>query len=255
MAISESPDRSSLTFLDVEVDPHRYDWQGVFGADDLQEAPAIMSRWVPSDGAILDVGCGGGAISVLIGRGRTGTMLGVEPDAIRAETARARGLDVVTGVLDGRLLAERGPFDAILFTDVLEHLVAPGEILALAATGLRPGGCIIASVPNVAHWTVRFRLLLGRFDYRESGIMDATHLRWFTRKSFVSLFERHGFKIVKLDASSGIWLSEYSRFPFKFLPRGLRRWLINSLSRSFPGLFGAQHIVKAELSADMAQAV
>lgn len=247
MTSTTTPDAAASGLLESAPDPLRYGWRGVFSAADVREAPAIISRWLPEDAKILDVGCGEGAITLLVSGGRTERVLGLEPDPARAAAARAQGLNVVTGFADEAFLAEHGPFDVILFTDVLEHLPAPGEMLTLVMKGLRPGGLIIASVPNVAHWTVRFRLLFGRFNYAEYGIMDATHLRWFTRKSFVGLFEHHGLKVVDVAASAGTWLGEYNRLPFRLLPRGMRRGLIQTLSQWFPGLFGCQHVVKAQL--------
>lgn len=225
----------------------RYDQQDIAGGEDFYEASGIISRWLPASARVLDVGCGTGAITLRVTQGKNNEIVGIEPDPVRAETARGRGIDVVTGFLDEAFLAARGPFDVILFADVLEHLPAPPDIIMLAAKGLRPGGSIIASVPNVAHWTVRFRLLLGRFNYTDYGIMDATHLRWFTRKTFVALFERseieHSkFEVVELAASAGTWLSEYQRFPFNLLPKKLRFKMIQSLSQKFPGLFACQHI-------------
>jgi SAM-dependent methyltransferase len=242
----QSPDANASGLLVSAPDPLRYDWQGVFGKDDTCEVPAIVSGWLPAGARVLDVGCGAGAITRLVGQATTSEILGVEPDPVRAEAARAQGLNVVTGFADEAFLSEHGPFDAILFTDVLEHLPAPGDMIALAVKGLRPGGFIIASVPNVAHWTVRFRLLLGRFNYTEYGIMDATHLRWFTRKSFVDLFEHHGLEVVRVTASAGTWLGEYNRLPFRLLPGRVRRRFVQSLSKAAPGLFGCQHIVKAK---------
>jgi methionine biosynthesis protein MetW len=246
MTDRQSPDAAASGLLEAAPDPLRYDWEGVFGKEDVREVPAIVARWLPSGASVLDVGCGAGAVTVLVSQGKDTRVLGVEPDPARAEAARAQGLDIVTGFADEAFMAKHGPFDVILFTDVLEHLPAPGDMITLATKGLRPGGFIIASVPNVAHWTVRFRLLLGRFNYTEYGIMDATHLRWFTRKSFVALFEHHGLKVVGLTASAGTWLGEYNRLPFRLLPRRWRRALVQGLSQRLPGLFGCQHVVKAQ---------
>lgn len=241
-----SPDLNAAGLIDAPPDPKRYDWDGVFGADDAREVPAIVSRWIPEGARILDVGCGSGAMTRLVSRGKKVQIIGVEPDPSRSAAARADGLDVVTGVLDAELLTARGPFDVILFTDVLEHLPNPNDILELAVAGLKPGGVIVASVPNVAHWSIRLRLLFGRFDYADMGLMDATHLRWFTRKSFRMLFEAHGLKVTDASASAGLWLGEYARLPFKLLPRGLRRSLIYALTSLAPSLFGCQHIIRAQ---------
>lgn len=225
-----------------DVDPHRYDWAGVFGDGDDIEVPGIVSRWLSPRSRVLDVGCGTGAMTALVGRRVTGTLTALEPNPARAAAARTRGLDVTCGVLDESFLAGREPFEAIMFLDVLEHLVDPAEILSIARKGLAPGGYVIASVPNVAHWTVRLKLLLGKFDYVSQGIMDVTHLRWFTRKSFRLLFEQAGFEVVEFKGSAGAWLDAY-----RYLPKGLRYLLAGGLAKLFPGAFACQHIIRARV--------
>ena len=87
-----------------------------------------------------------------------------------------------------------GAYDAILFLDVLEHLRDPDGVLRAARDWLRPGGRVLCSLPNVAHWRVRLALARGRFDYTENGLMDATHLRWFTRRTARELLTRAGLR-------------------------------------------------------------
>jgi len=79
-------------------------------------------------------------------------------------------------------------FDGVVFKDVLEHVADPAALLRDARSLLRPGGRVIASIPNVAHWTVRLRLLFGHFDYTPTGLLDATHLRFFMEASVRALF-------------------------------------------------------------------
>jgi SAM-dependent methyltransferase len=91
-----------------------------------------------------------------------------------------------------------GPFDVVLAGDVLEHLVDPRRVLADARSLLAPGGYVVASVPNVAHVDVRMALLCGRFAYRETGLLDATHLRFFTHDTLLELFERAGLAVARV---------------------------------------------------------
>jgi 2-polyprenyl-3-methyl-5-hydroxy-6-metoxy-1,4-benzoquinol methylase len=91
----------------------------------------------------------------------------------RSAIARDRGIEVLCGFLDEGFTARNGPFDVIVFSDALEHLPSPDDMLKLAIRGLKPGGIILASVPNVAHWSMRLDLLFGRFNYAESGLCDA----------------------------------------------------------------------------------
>ena len=137
-------------------------------------------------------------------------------------------------------------FDVVVFADVLEHLVDPAAALELARSLLAPGGCVVASVPNVAHWSVRLDLLRGRFDYRELGIMDATHLRWFTAENLKRVFRSAGLEVEQYAGSAGLWMSDYeNRRPFKWLGAARREQLVLAGLRRWPGLFACQHVVKA----------
>ncbi len=86
-------------------------------------------------------------------------------------------------------------FDVLLAGDVLEHLRAPGELLRRLHPHIRPGGYAVASIPNVAHASVRFSLLEGRFEREPTGLLDETHLQFFTRESAVALFEDAGYAV------------------------------------------------------------
>jgi SAM-dependent methyltransferase len=76
-------------------------------------------------------------------------------------------------------------FDTIIFADVLEHLAWPAGVLKKYADLLKPDGTVIVSLPNVGLWSVRLGLLFGRFRYQDSGVLDRTHLRFFTRRSAI----------------------------------------------------------------------
>jgi len=146
---------------------------------------------VGSNKVVLDVGCAAGdTASALVARGCT--VSGVDIDAVAAEPARDVLEELVIADIDrdplsGHFKAES--FDAIIFGDVLEHLLDPWAALRDAATLLRPGGRILVSVPNVAHGAVRLALLLGRWDYTDKGLLDRTHLRFFTLESVCQLLE------------------------------------------------------------------
>ncbi len=233
---AHDPDQNSGGMLAHPPDPGRYDGHD-YAAD---ESTGLLGALIPTGARVLDVGCGTGSVTQLLRHHRQARMVGVEPNAERLAIARQRGLEVHAGVLTQELLGTLGRFDVILFADVLEHLSDPAAQLRAVAPSLVPGGTVIASVPNIAHWSVRARLLAGRFDYRPSGLMDATHLRWFTRRTVRELFERAGFTVVTLAGSAGQWMEEYRR-----VPAGLRRRLLPGLARRFPGLFACQLIVQA----------
>jgi SAM-dependent methyltransferase len=90
------------------------------------------------------------------------------------------------------------PFEAIIYGDVLEHLSDPTAVLRALDQFLAPGGAVIVSVPNVAHLWVRLSLLVGRFDYADRGILDRTHLRFFTRRTLLELLRSAGLRVDEL---------------------------------------------------------
>jgi 2-polyprenyl-3-methyl-5-hydroxy-6-metoxy-1,4-benzoquinol methylase len=143
---------------------------------------------------ILEIGCGDGATgAVARAAGKAGHYLGIELMPEIAEVASTRLNEVITGDVEKLDLAPfESKFDALIMSEVIEHLVDPWEVVARLLTCLKPGGEIIASSPNVAHQRLIRDLIAGRFDYAEEGVMDRTHLRWFTPRSYRALFEAAG---------------------------------------------------------------
>ncbi len=144
--------------------------------------PDLLAR-IPRDaGAILDIGCGAGGLAAAWRRINPRTrIMGVEPDPALGAAA-APHLDALFTTDIETSLPDIAPdsLDAVLFGDVLEHLRDPWSALARTATLLAPDGVMLVCVPNVEHWSFMARLITGRFDYEPHGLMDRTHLRWFT---------------------------------------------------------------------------
>ena len=225
-----------------ELDSLRYDGH----TDAPQEVARMLAELVPVGSRVLDVGCGTGSVSRIIADTRDAKIIGIEPDPCRATAARARGLQVHEQLFTPAVLQLLEAFDVIVFADVLEHVADPGNFLQLALRALLPGGRVIASVPNVAHWSVRLDLLRGRFDYQPVGIRDATHLRWFTAETVRSLFETNGLRVISLQHTAGVTLPEYeNRRPWRWMPRDRRHAIVRALACRLPLLFGCQHIVHA----------
>jgi 2-polyprenyl-3-methyl-5-hydroxy-6-metoxy-1,4-benzoquinol methylase len=125
----------------------------------------------------------------------------VEGDPALASMGRGKCREVVVADLDQPLPDLHGPFDIVLYADVLEHLKDPQRALRDINQQLKPGGIVLVSVPNIAHLWVRLRLLRGKFDYMDRGILDRTHLRFFTRVSLEALLREAGLDLVKLTAT------------------------------------------------------
>lgn len=145
----------------------------------------------------LDVGAADGFLAeILTERGWTVTAL--ERDPAQAERARRRCHAVVVANLAEEVPVLPGPFDAIVYGDVLEHLADPLAALVSVNRSLAPGGLVVVSIPNVAHLWVRLSLLAGRFDYGDRGILDRTHLQFFTKKSLLALLAEAGLRVETL---------------------------------------------------------
>jgi 2-polyprenyl-3-methyl-5-hydroxy-6-metoxy-1,4-benzoquinol methylase len=149
---------------------------------------------------LLDVGCARGHLSSVL-QDQGWQVTGIEFDSDDAEIARASGIEVVVGSADTVLENMTEMFDVIVFADVLEHFVDPDAVLELATQRLAPGGQILISIPNVAHLTVRIPLLLGSFTYADRGIMDRTHLHFYTRKTLRHMITQAGLKVVHLSST------------------------------------------------------
>src|SRR5437763_4119214 len=136
---------------------------------------------------VLDVGCGFATTSQHIEE-RGNRVTGIESSAEAVAVARTRVSEVIHADLQNHPLAGRR-FDVIIFADVLEHLAWPIGVLRGYLDLLKDGGSVIVSLPNVGLWSVRLNLLLGRFRYVDTGVLDWTHLRFFTRRSARVLIE------------------------------------------------------------------
>ena len=146
---------------------------------------------------ILELGCADGFISEhLVERGCTVT--GVEADVQAAEYAKKWCERVIVCDLNrpGWLSTVGRDFDTVLCGDVLEHLANPWSTLREISQVLTPKGRVIISLPNIANLRMRLNLLMGRFDYQTGGILDITHLRFFTLKTARALVEESGYRIV-----------------------------------------------------------
>lgn len=240
----ESPDKNSNGFLNKKPDSLRYEFRSL----DPDDVAMKICKMISLQSRILDVGCGTGVISEIIKLNTQADIIGLEPDGERVKKARERNLTIYEGFLDDNFFNEHGTFDYIVFSDVLEHLENPADIVLTAKKGLNKNGAIIASVPNIAHWFVRTDLLFGNFNYQDCGIMDATHLRWFTRDTIRSFFKNTGFEIAAFDYTINIALPDYSRrLPWRWMNPYISKLIVKPLAAVLPGLFGCQFVVKATL--------
>ena len=150
-----------------------------------------------SSHVLLDVGCGSGAFGRLLRARRPAMELwAVEPDPASAQAAEDGFDQVIVGRFPQVTLPD-GRFDVIVCADVLEHMAEPELALRAAIRALAQGGMMVASIPNVRHWRAVLWPLLGHgtWTYTERGVLDRTHLRFFTRRSMRGFFADNGWSV------------------------------------------------------------
>lgn len=149
---------------------------------------------------VLDIGCATGRIAELLKKEKNCFVVGIEVNKEMAEIAKKRCNKVIIGNAEKvkKINFPKGYFDIIIFADVLEHCSNPGKILTNLRGYLSDGGYILISVPNVANWEIRLKLLMGKFDYRGGTILDTGHLKLFTLSSIIRLVEQSGYRAIEI---------------------------------------------------------
>ena len=212
---------------------------------DPHSSHSLILKWLGEGRGrrILDVGAADGIVSRRLTE-RGWRVTGLEGDPALAQAGARYCERMLTANLNREIPEVAGPFDAILYGDVLEHLVDPLRVLVELDRALVPDGFVVISVPNIAHLYVRLLLLVGRFDYIDRGILDDSHLRFFTERSLRALI-----------ADAGLTVERFTATPaplYQILPASWhKRWVaathaVNAvIARSLPRLLGYQLIVLA----------
>lgn len=212
---------------------------------DPHSSHSVILRHLPEGAGrtLLDVGAAGGYLAeILMRRGFDVTC--IERDPGLAVVAADRCRRVVVADLERELPTLDRPFDVIVCADILEHLSDPARVLGSLNQHLAEGGRVIVSVPNVAHLWVRLLLLFGRFDYRDRGILDRTHLRFFTRRSFLELLAQAKLEVVALTATPAplpLVVPERLHGPWLRALHALNAFV----ARGWPALFAYQFVAVA----------
>ncbi len=202
----------------------------------------LIPRWAKKGGRFLDLGAFGGEVGGEV-RPHFSHTTAVERDPDQMMPLARRYDAVVIADLEQVAHVPRG-IDAILLADVLEHLRAPHDLLGLAAANLAPDGTIFISIPNVANLAIRLHLLLGRFEYQDRGILDRTHVRFFTRTTARRLVKSAGLRIVHEEVTPVPIREAFPGWP----PLVIRplEMVVLALTPLWPALLGYQFIFVAQ---------
>lgn len=189
---------------------------------DIPEVNLDIFRLVENNSRVLDVGCASGKLSEKLKKEKNCFVVGIETNQQLAKMAESRCDRVLkedVSELD-KLPVEKNYFDCIIFADILEHLVYPDEVLLKLKEYLSDQGYILLSVPNIANWEIRLRLIFGNFNY-DHPLIDGGHIRFFTLVSIKRLLRECGYRIVYLSNRNArikllgkIWKS---LFAFQFI--------------------------------------
>jgi 2-polyprenyl-3-methyl-5-hydroxy-6-metoxy-1,4-benzoquinol methylase len=198
---------------------------------------------LPAQSKVLDVGAASGTLARMC-QNKMLRLFGVEPNPDWAQMASPMYEKMwVCSISDLEESALSG-YDVVVLGDILEHVPTPEIVLNQLVEYQVPGARFIISVPNVANLWVRLNLLFGRFDYADRGILDRTHLRFFTRKTLVAMLENAGLEILSIR-STPIPLELISDF-FVTPPGRLIHALLAKCTSLLPSLLGYQFVVDAK---------
>jgi len=212
----------------------KYDYGKEF--DPNQLAPTNIDRLsvslVPEKSKLLELGCATGFMSKYFTQMKQCRVFGVEIDPEMAKLAAKSCENVLIADLDEPQTWSKiqvvSPFDVAFASAIIEHLKNPWAALQSIKEVLKPHGILIITTSNIAHWRMRLNLLLGRWQYQDYGILDNTHLRFFTYNTFQQAVEQAGFAVehIGIDSAGGI----------KYF---------NWLARHFPNLYAHQMVIRA----------
>src|ERR1043165_6373542 len=201
----------------------------------------LIRRFAPRGGTLLDLGAAGGELGAAVRDHFTHT-IGFEYDVDRVADLRRHFDQAVIADLESvtRLPANAS---AVVLADIIEHLRNSTKLLRCVKQSLAPDGLLFLSVPNIANVTVRLGLLFGVFEYRDRGILDYTHLRFFTMRTIRRELENAGFRIIAIRGSSVPIRLVIGWMPDFLLRIGER--VLTWITRIWRGLFAYQIILVA----------
>lgn len=206
--------------------------------DEFHFASNMIFQLIEPRTKILDVGCGTGKLAEKLRKDKNCYVVGIERDTVEVRLAKQRCNEIIIADVEQlkEIPFEAGYFDIIVFADILEHLFDPKSVLFTFKKYLSNTGYIFISVPNVANWSLRFKLATGHWDYKETGLLDNTHIRFFTLSTIKDLVQKCGYDISYIGCTSGLGYVDW-------------RLISGNPANIWKGLLGYQFMIKARKSA------
>jgi 2-polyprenyl-3-methyl-5-hydroxy-6-metoxy-1,4-benzoquinol methylase len=202
---------------------------------DPYSAHQLVIKYAAGSRRVLDVGCSAGALAAELSA-RGAVVDGIDSDPVAAQEATQHCRKVVVGDLETMQFDFDEEYDVIVLADVLEHLRDPIALLRRLRPHLAPGGRVVVSTPNIANWSMRLLHLAGRWEYAERGIMDRTHVHFFTRRSLLRAMAAAGYRVRHVDVTA----------PVPILRRPPYSRVAHWLAMRLQGLLAYQFVVEAE---------
>ncbi len=168
----------------------------------VEESLSKIAAKISNGSIVLDVGCGAGMLGQYLAQNKNCIVDGVDSDVAAIQISKSRYRFTAVKNLEVELLSDAfqmQAYDYIVVADVLEHLAKPDQLLSELKKLVKPQGTIIFSVPNITHISVALDLLFGRFEYTENGLLDETHLRFYTRQSLLEKLQSFGLHAWEID--------------------------------------------------------
>jgi 2-polyprenyl-3-methyl-5-hydroxy-6-metoxy-1,4-benzoquinol methylase len=238
--------RETLPAKDTLKDFYEKKHESEYGSEavylnlDLMHYHQKILEIVKTGQTILDVGCATGYLGVAIKK-KGNKVYGIEISEKAAKKAKEDLDDVIVGNIEEiEIPYPKKYFDLIICSDILEHLISPEQVLVKLAKYLKLNGVLLVVVPNVAHFSLRWMLLRGKWKYTRTGSMDYGHIRFFTKKSMTKLLERSGYKTKYIIP----WID--LPFPLRILDRVLYRLFSNICSKFFDTILAKCFLFVAE---------
>ncbi len=194
---------------------------------------------------VLDIGCATGCFAKELSKKKC-EIWGMDDngEAVKNATKYCKKALVANVDIGGNFKLPKKYFDYVILLDVIEHLLHPENVLSMLKPHLKAGGKVIVSTPNIAHASIRLMLLKGEFTYASLGIMDNTHVHFYTRSTFSDLLKTAGLRVLNMIPTNGM-----CKVPllYKITDRLPPPWQYR-IAKTIPTLFSYQFIAEAELA-------